>query len=487
MSTKETGNNTIFTYTPLDISTSPVFEPLPVDGFKAHLKRITTRPNRQTFSQKEKTTPTDPTIAEITTAIQQPNFTRKTRLELLQGVAADIFDRPTFQSNQFTPKRINYLITSLVELGDIQSAGSKLSTLHTFSRGDTEELQYLSYKSVSNMVGLPDNDYKKRRRKNIAVPAVGMAIAGTVVLSACTSVERPPAIVEELMAPESTETTIEVPAQTLIELPAPEVRVHRPTPVMEGEENIQEEMNGVGGPVQSGSQSTEMPFSEENWVPKQEKPVDVFNDPFFRYKVQPGDTLWDIATNHGVSLNALLEAMEEVVGHREANRLPTEAVLIIKEQPVRTPFIGLRIPGKFEVGGNAVFVAPAWETCDESQCFWKGTDNVDSFAIPGFPSVIFLHRNTSLGSTLSSLEPGEPIFFYKSRQPFDEIDLLSEDAGFAGRVDLEVLRKEVIEDEQIFERVLDKTEDNIFAIVSCHPPGDPLAPQRLVVWLELVE
>ena len=69
MSSKETGSNTIFTYTPLDISTSPVFESLPVDGFETHLKKITTRPNQQTLLQKEKTTPTDPTTTKISSAV----------------------------------------------------------------------------------------------------------------------------------------------------------------------------------------------------------------------------------------------------------------------------------------------------------------------------------------------------------------------------------------------------------------------------------
>jgi len=102
---------------------------------------------------------------------------------------------------------------------------------------------------------------------------------------------------------------------------------------------------------------------------------------------------------------------------------------------------------------------------------WEEPNHEAAWFLRPWPQAVFLHRGGP-GAKLDRLGLGNIVFLYK-------------DWGLENRpLQLRVTEVEVIpEDEEPV--VLGMVGGDVFALITCHPPGSSEAPERLIVWLEI--
>jgi len=215
----------------------------------------------------------------------------------------------------------------------------------------------------------------------------------------------------------------------------------------------------------------ESEFTQQTEDNKNETKETFTGDPYFYIKVRQGDSLWYYHVMYGVTMEKLYEAMEGVVGSRNVKELPVGAILLIEAKPTRAPFARLQIPdiNSNVPGEDTLFIEPLYQMVNISG--WKEPNHTNAWMLAGFPNVIFLHRSSGLGRRISSLTQGDEFTLYRN------ID-------FTDSMTAKVIKTEIINaDEE--NNIFSQAKDSSFALVTCHPPEDATAPQRLVVWFRL--
>ena len=103
---------------------------------------------------------------------------------------------------------------------------------------------------------------------------------------------------------------------------------------------------------------------------------------------------------------------------------------------------------------------------------WPEPNHVNAWVLASYPQAIYMHRGT-LGSKFHLLEEGDLLYLYE--------DWIFEDEPLQLRVfDLEIIPEE--EEPTVWGEVEDS---DVFALITCHPANDPVAPERLVVWAKV--
>lgn len=111
----------------------------------------------------------------------------------------------------------------------------------------------------------------------------------------------------------------------------------------------------------------------------------------------------------------------------------------------------------------------AIQPLEQTSTGWEEPNHVTAWILAPWPQAIFLHRNGP-GADLVNLKSGDPI-------------ILHWDWGAADApLRLRVTGVQVIAAEDEERVVLDRVGGGLFALITCHPAGNPEAPQRLVVW-----
>jgi len=92
--------------------------------------------------------------------------------------------------------------------------------------------------------------------------------------------------------------------------------------------------------------------------------------------------------------------------------------------------------------------------------------------LEGVPNTFWIHRG-GIGQFLASLEPGDPIELYQ-------------DWGMTSPpLRLRVVGKKIVLVGEL-ERAISRAGNGTFFLVTCHPPGGPPWPQRLIVEARVV-
>ena len=117
----------------------------------------------------------------------------------------------------------------------------------------------------------------------------------------------------------------------------------------------------------------------------------------------------------------------------------------------------------------ATGLSVAVQSLEQTSAGWEEPNHVTAWFLEPWPQAFYMHRGGP-GADLVGLRPGDPVLLHQ--------DWCAEDEPLR----LRVTSIQVIAAADEDRLVLDRVGGDLFALITCHPAGDPEAPQRLVVW-----